>query len=83
MSRKEKKKLEASYYLNRVDMMRNLKGYLSTLEKIANEGIEDAEEERIARIACSVLASDFHYEDSLMNKKRRGGDYNPLINPPS
>ena len=78
---KNKKSLEASYYLNRTDMVRKLKKYRGILEKIALKGIQDDGDERVAKIACSILASDYHYEDSIIDNK--SVDYNPLVDPPS
>jgi len=80
MSKENKKSSEASYYLRRIDMIRGLKPHREILEKIAFKGIDTPEEEKIAKIACSILASDYHYEESIMGVK--GGKYKPLIDPP-
>ena len=81
IKKNKNKSLEASYYLQRVEMLRELKPYREILEGISVNGIRDAEEERLAKIACSIIASDYHYEDSIMGNKT-GGDYTPLIIPP-
>ena len=80
MTKESKKSLEASYYLRRVDMIRKLKRFRKDLERIAVDGIKTAEDETIAKIACSILASDYGYEESIMGVK--GGKYKPLIDPP-
>ena len=80
MSKESKKSLEASYYLQRIGMVRKLKYFRKDLERIALEGIKNDEDETIAKIACSILASDYHYEESIMGAK--GGKYKPLIDPP-
>jgi len=80
MNNKQRKSLEANYYLGRVEMMKKLKPYQKKLEDIAASGIKDEEGERIAKIACSILASDYLYEESVLNNKT--GGYDPLIPPP-
>ena len=76
----EKKKLEADYFLGRVNLINKLKPFRKTLEKIGLKGIETEEDERVAKIACSILASDYIYEESLLKSRR--GNYRPFITPP-
>ena len=61
---------KAQYVLNRVDMLKTLKKSRTVIEKIALDGIETDEEHRIAKIACSMIAAEFYYEESVMKDKR-------------
>ena len=60
---------KAEYSLNRVDMLRKLKESRRQLENIAIDGIKTKDDERIARIACSILAADYYFEESVMQDK--------------
>ena len=64
---------KANYTLNKVDMLRELKSKIKVLENITLNGIMTPEEHRLARVACSVLVSDFYFEDALMADKTGEG----------
>jgi len=81
MTSKEKKQMQASYFLKRIKMVKELSLYINSLEEIAFNGINSDEDERLAKIACSIMASDYHYENSLLEDKT-GDSYKPLIDPP-
>jgi len=65
----EVKMMKGKYLLNRNDLMKKIKSHREILERVALEGIKTDDENRIARIACSILASDLHYEDSVLVDK--------------
>ena len=65
----EVKRMKAKYILNRNELIKKLKGHRAILEKVALEGATTEEEMRMARTACSILASDLYYEDSVMDDK--------------
>ena len=67
---KDQSQRKAKYILNRVDMLKALKKqYRAVVEKIATDGIETKEEHRIAQIACSIIASEFYYDETIMENK--------------
>ena len=68
--RDEVKKMKAKYLLNRNELMKKIKAHRSLLEKVALEGATTDDELRIARTACCILASDLHYEASVMDDKQ-------------
>jgi len=71
---------KAKYVLNRVDMLKTLKSHRKTLEKIVLEGIETEEEHRLAKVACSMIASELYYNESIMEDKSGGGGFTSLPN---
>jgi len=76
---KSPKQFKAEYILNRVSMLNTLKKCRHVVEKIALDGIETEEEEIIAKIACSIIASEYYYDDAVMNDKTsKDGEY-PLF----
>ena len=60
---------KAKYILNREDMLKQLKRLRPMLQKIVLEGIETEEEKSVARVACSVIVSDFYYNEAVMEDK--------------
>ena len=50
-------------------MLNAFKKHREVIEKIALDGVSSEEENRIAKIACSIIASEYHYDDSIMNDK--------------
>ena len=65
---------KAQYILNRVDMLKTLKPYRTVIEKISKDGIETEDEHRIAKIACSMIASEYYYDEAIMEDKSGDDD---------
>jgi len=77
MDKKTDVQRKAQYVLNRVDMIKTLKHYRKTIEKIALDGVDTEEEHRIAKIACAMIASEFYYEEFIMENKDGDSDMMP------
>jgi hypothetical protein len=66
---------KAQYILNRVEMLKTLKSHRKIVEKIAVNGVETDEEHRIAKIACCMIASEYYYDESVMEDKTGGDNF--------
>ena len=76
MAQNKRKQRKAEYILNRVEMLNAFKAHRDVIEKISLEGVSNEEENRIAKIACSIIASEYHYDDSVMDDKTSSdGDF--------
>lgn len=69
MTNEELKAFKAKYKVDRVGLIRMIKQHRIALKKIALEGIDTEDEVKIARAACSILASDLFHEESVMKDK--------------
>lgn len=54
----------SDFILNKVDLWNTIKDFRPVLEKIVKEGIENEQEERIARGVCSYILSEIEYQES-------------------
>ena len=63
------KKMKADYLLNRVDMLKVMKGHRARLGHISLNGLSTDEDDRIAQIACGILVAEFLFEESVMADK--------------
>lgn len=52
------------FVLNRIDMWNQIKELRPVLEKIVAEGIDNEQEERIARGVCSFILAELEYEQA-------------------
>ena len=59
----------SEYRSNRLGMMTDIKKYRHIIEHIVHNGVETTEEQRVARIACCILAADLFVEDAIMEDK--------------
>ena len=59
----------AQYILNRVEMLKSLKKHREVIERIALHGIKTEEEEVIAKTVCCMIASEYHYDDAVLNDR--------------
>jgi len=59
----------AEFKLNRLSLIRSLSERKDILDRIVMSGITDEESFNVARVACSVIASDLAFEEAMMKDK--------------
>jgi len=68
------------YRNDRVMMMTDLKNERQILDKVIDTGISTPEEDKVARLACCILAADLCVEDAAMMDKT--GEMKELLRSP-
>jgi hypothetical protein len=52
----------SQFLINRIKLMKAFSGKKDILHKVVMEGIDNEDEEKVARAACSFLLADIEYE---------------------